>query len=409
MSSAKHSTQFPGVRYRVHKSRKHNGNKYDQYFFIRYRVNGKLKEEGIGWASAGWNATKASLMLAELKRNHLTGEGPKTLEEKRFIEDEKRKEDATKKERIERELISIASYFENKYFPESKANKVKDSWSREDSLFRLWINQVIGKMPFKDIRPFHLERIKKNMNDTGKAPRSIQYALAVVRQVFNHAFKNEMYFGDNPVRKVKMPALDNKRIRFLNHNEADALLAELKNRRRQLHDIALISLHCGLRAGEIFKLTWGDIDFTNEIISVKGKGNKTRPALMTEEVKEIFTALPSSEPYDLVFKDHNGMKIDSIPKTFKLVINNLEFNKGISDDRHKVVFHTLRHTFASWLVQNGVDLYTVQKLMGHSTISMTERYAHLAQDNLKSAVKKLEESMKRQRSAEVVEIPTQSL
>ena len=404
MSSAKHSTQFPGVRYRVHKSRKHNGNKYDQYFFIRYRVNGKLKEEGIGWASTGWNATKASLMLAELKKNHLTGEGPKTLEEKRFFEDEKRKEDATEKKRIERDLISFASYFENKYFPEAQANKVKDSWSRENSLFRLWIKPVIGKIPFNDIRPFNLERIKKNMNDAGKAPRSIQYALAVVRQVFNHAFKNEMYFGDNPVRKVKKPTLDNKRIRFLTHDEADALLAELKNRRRQLHDIALISLHCGLRAGEIFKLTWGDIDFINEIIMVKGKGNKTRPALMTEEVKQLLSTLPSSEPDDLVFKNHIGMKIDSIPKTFKLAVDNLEFNKGISDKRHKVVFHTLRHTFASWLVQNGVDLYTVQKLMGHSTISMTERYAHLAQDNLKSAVKKLEESMKRQKTAEVVDI-----
>ena len=169
MSSAKHSTQFPGVRYRVHKSRKHNGNKYDQYFFIRYRVNGKLKEEGIGWASTGWNATKASLMLAELKKNHLTGEGPKTLEEKRFFEDEKRKEDATEKKRIERDLISFASYFENKYFPEAQANKVKDSWSRENSLFRLWIKPVIGKIPFNDIRPFNLERIKKNMNDAGKA------------------------------------------------------------------------------------------------------------------------------------------------------------------------------------------------------------------------------------------------
>ena len=71
-------------------------------------------------------------------------------------------------------------------------------------------------------------------------------------------------------------------------------------------------------------------------------------------------------------------------------------------------FHSLRHTFASWLVQTGVDLYTVQKLMGHSTISMTERYAHLAPDNLKSAVKKLEDSINRERSknekAEVIDI-----
>ena len=121
-------------------------------------------------------------------------------------------------------------------------------------------------------------------------------------------------------------------------------------------------------------------------------------------VKE--STLPSSEPDDLIFKDRNDTKIVSVSNAFNRAIDELAYNKGISDGRHKVVFHTLRHTFASWLVQNGVDLYTVQKLMGHSSISMTERYAHLAQDNLKSAVRKLEESMKRQKSAEVVEIPT---
>jgi len=59
------------------------------------------------------------------------------------------------------------------------------------------------------------------------------------------------------------------------------------------------------------------------------------------------------------------------------------------------VLHTLCHTYASWLVQNGVDLYTVQKLMGHSTIAMTEKYAHLAPDNLKAAVRVLEKSLEK--------------
>ncbi|GHT93293.1 hypothetical protein FACS1894122_08290 [Alphaproteobacteria bacterium] len=68
----------------------------------------------------------------------------------------------------------------------------------------------------------------------------------------------------------------------------------------------------------------------------------------------------------------------------------LGFNNGVNDDRQKVVFHTLRHTYASWLVMSGVDLYTVQKLMWHSTIAMTERYSHLAPDHLKKAVSMFE-------------------
>jgi site-specific recombinase XerD len=84
-----------------------------------------------------------------------------------------------------------------------------------------------------------------------------------------------------------------------------------------------------------------------------------------------------------------GTKTDALSKSFARAVEALGFNTEIDDHRPKVVFHTLRHTYASWLVMSGVDLYTVQKLMGHSTMSMTERYSHLASDHLKKAVKML--------------------
>ena len=240
MASNKYSTQFPGIRYRVHKSRKHNGGNFDRYFFIRYRVNGKLREEGIGWATEGWNAKKASIILSDLKKAHLTGEGPQTLAEKRAIENERRQLEKTEKERIKKETLTFKHYFKKIYYPEAKNNKNWRSYRREESLFRLWIEPVVGRMPFKDIRPFHMEKIKKDMIDAGKAPRSIQYALAVVRQVINHAIRNEIYSGDNPATKVSRPKVDNKRLRFLTHEEADLLLDNLHKRSQQLHDMALV-------------------------------------------------------------------------------------------------------------------------------------------------------------------------
>lgn len=391
---AKLSTQFPGVRFRPHKDKRFGG-KPDKYFFIRYRSNGLLKEEGIGWASEGWNAKKASLVLSDLKKNHLTGDGPQTLAEKRALENERKELERAKHEQIKKDTLSFGNYFEKKYYLESKVNKNWRSYSREESLFRLWIEPVVGKMPFKDIRPFHLERIKKNMADDGKSPRSIQYALAVVRQVFNHAIKNEIFSGDNPACKVSRPKVDNKRVRFLTYEEADFLLKNLIGRSQQLHDMALLSLHCGLRAGEIFDLTWGCINFdSGSIMLMDTKSGKNRTVYMTRETRNMLSARGPGKPTDLVFSDRNAHKIKEISNAFNRAIDEVGFNVGIEDPRHKVYFHSLRHTYASWLVQRGVDLYTVKELMGHSTLAMTERYSHLRKENLTNAVKIFEAGLK---------------
>ena len=80
-------------------------------------------------------------------------------------------------------------------------------------------------------------------------------------------------------------------------------------------------------------------------------------------------------------------------KSFFRAVDAVGLNEGITDRRMKVVFHTLRHTFASWLVENGENLYTVKELMGHSTLTMTERYAHLGNGTLHNAVKRMEQSI----------------
>ena len=405
MAKQWHSTQFPGVRYRQHKSRKHN-NQPDRYFAIRYRVNGKPKEEGIGWSSEGWNAKKVSLMLADLKKAHLNGEGPQTLGQKRVEEQERRKAEKLENERIARETLTYAEYFDKRYYPEAQINKGWRSYQREDSLHRLWIGPIIGHMPFKDIKPFHLEKVKKRMKDAGRSPRSMQYALAVVRQVFNHAIKNGVFQGDHPVRFVKKPKVDNKRMRFLTPSEAEILLANLKSRSGQLYEMACLALHCGLRAGEIFSLTWGCIDLdAGSILLVDTKGGKNRTVYMTDLVKQILKGKTTGKPTDLVYTDRKGNKVKEISNAFGRAVNDLSLNEGIEDPRMKVIFHTLRHTYASWLVQNGVDLYTVKELMGHSTLAMTERYVHLANENLKNAVKVLESSLITSQSESANTIP----
>jgi integrase len=393
----KHKTIYPGVRFREHPSRKFNG-KQDKYFFVRYRYQGRLKEEGLGWASEGWNALKASGVLGKLKESIKLGEGPQTLAEKRRILKEKQEAELAKKEREAKENITFGHIFLNQYSSSAGNNKGERSVRREKDLFKLWISPVIGNLPLKDISAFHLERIKKNMSDARRSPRSVRYALAVIRQVFNFAKFNNLYGGETPVGKVRMPQADNKRYRYLSHEEANRLLEHLEPENPQIYEMAMISLHCGLRAGEIFSLTWGDIDFQNGTMFLKDtKGGRNRTAFMTQAVKERLKAKTLGEKDDLAFPGRGGVKISSISNTFDRAVEKLGFNTGVTDRRQKVVFHSLRHTYASWLVEGGVDLYTVKKLMGHSTIAMTERYSHLGDRALESAVKVFEKSLKKKK------------
>ncbi len=171
-------------------------------------------------------------------------------------------------------------------------------------------------------------------------------------------------------------------------------MAELKKRSSKLHEMACLALHCGLRAGEIFNLIWGCIDFdAGSILLVDTKGGKNRTVYITELVKQILASKKKGKPTDLVYTNRKGVKVKEISNAFGRAVTKLGLNEGIEDPRMKVIFHTLRHTYASWLVQNGVNLYTVKELMGHSTLAMTERYAHLANENLKNTVKVLENNL----------------
>ena len=240
-----------------------------------------------------------------------------------------------------------------------------------------------------------MERVKKNMTDAKRAPRSIQYALAVVSGVYNHAIKNEFFWGDCPACKVAKPKFDNKRTRFLTYEEGELLLKYLLGRSRQLHDMALLALHCGLRAGEIFDLKWGNVDLDHGMVMLTDtKSGKNRIVHLTQKAKQVVENLPRGNPGDFCFHGQRRQKNTGFIYAFMRAVDKLKFNDGMTDRRLKVTFHTLRHTYASWLVQQGVDLYTVKELMGHSTLAMTERYSHLRKENLTNAVKKFEDGMK---------------
>lgn len=386
-------TTFRGVRYREHETRKHGVQK-DKYFFIRYKLNGKDREEGLGWQSDGWTASKAYDQLRELKENQKVGKGPQTLAEKRAMLIKRKGDEKAAQEKAEKETVTFGQYFEKVYFPTSETGKKEDTARKWKEHFKKWIEPVIGNIPLKDVTPFAIEKIKKDVLDAGRTPRSLQYIFATIRQVWNMAKRDGLVTDDSPTKQVKIPKIDNRRVRFLSHKEAKILLNALQAKDHLTHNLALLSLHTGLRMGEMASLKWSHIDLERGIIRVMDpKGGEGRASFMTEKVKAMFEAMKRREPEDYVFTKASGERLKEMPRIFFEVVKDLGFNDGITDPRQKVVAHTLRHTFASWHVEAGTDLYTLKELMGHSVLAQTERYSHLGQNTLQNATKKLEQAI----------------
>jgi len=104
-----------------------------------------------------------------------------------------------------------------------------------------------------------------------------------------------------------------------------------------------------------------------------------------EPIRKVLEELPQGSPDQLLFVTKQGQPVQWLSKTFRKVVDILKFNDGIDDSRERVCFHTLRHTFASWAVMEGIPLYQIGKAIGHKTMVMTQRYAHLSPDSHKVA------------------------
>ena len=223
-------------------------------------------------------------LLRQYKGNVKTGSGPKSPKEKRSIEDARQAAEKAEAERQEKEAVTFKTFFEDTYLPQAKADKKERSVTREEGLFKVWISPVLGHLPMKDIAPFHLEKLKARHGRHGEqSPRSIEYALSVVRQIFNTAKRLGSFDGENPTAKVKFPKPDNGRMRFLTHKEADKLLEALKGKSADVHDMTLLSLNCGLRFGEIASLTWQDVDLDRGTLTIRDAKAGSRYAFLTEQ------------------------------------------------------------------------------------------------------------------------------
>jgi len=146
-----------------------------------------------------------------------------------------------------------------------------------------------------------------------------------------------------------------------------------------LKSIVALAVCTGMRRGEILNLKWPDVDFRRKIITIlKTKGQKKREVPVGVGISRLLLKQRKHPDNPYVFCYEDGRCIGSFKRSFKTALK----RAGIKD----FTFHDLRHTFASHLVMSGVDLKTVQEIMGHSSFTTTLRYAHLAQNHKRRAM-----------------------
>ena len=252
----------------------------------------------------------------------------------------------------------------------------------------LSFSQFISFCGNKNIEGITTLIIDKFITSTfGRTQRGAHQYYRTLKAAFNKALQWN-YISINPFTKVKFPKLSKSYPAFINEDELFMIVSNTPY--QYLKDIFITAFYTGLRLGEIINMKWSWIDFTQNYITVQcsesfqTKSKKDRIVPMSEKVRSLLTSRFKSNlhsPEEFVFYHFKGRKLhqETISKQFKDVVRKLNL-----DD--KIHFHTLRHSFASMLVQRGVSLYVVKELLGHEDLSTTQIYSHLQSQNLKDAV-----------------------
>ncbi|HEY6457344.1 MAG TPA: site-specific integrase [Steroidobacteraceae bacterium] len=273
-------------------------------------------------------------------------------------------------------------------------------------LFRTWYPEPLTAITVERIESWKARRLNQ-----GRSASTVLRDLFTLSSVLRRAVKaGEL--KDNPVRRVDKPRIDRRgKVRFLDQAEESRLREALKKRDADMQNLrtaankrhqkrhenllplrihfgdhltpaVLLSMNTGLRRGEVLKLRWSSVDFNRRLLTVEGrnaKNRQTRHVPLNEEAMNVLRR----------WREQSGgsAKVFDVATRFQTAWKKLLLRAGITHFR----WHDLRHHFASRLVQRGVPLNTVRDLLGHSSVGMSLRYAHLAPDQRREAVAKLNE------------------
>lgn len=280
----------------------------------------------------------------------------------------------------------------DRYFETILPTKQKNARNVKQHL--LWWKQEIGHCLLSEIKPSHIAQKRDELlsqNTFYKKPRSsttvVRY-IASLSHAFSIALKEWEWMDENPIRKINKPKLPQGRVRFLDESEKNRLLDACKqSNSANLYLIVVLALSTGMRKGEILALTWNDIDFEREtILLLTTKNGERRMIPLIGLPLDLLKRLNSYRQGNLVFPSPNNM---NHPLDIRSAWENAVQKANITNFK----FHDLRHTAASYLAMSNASLIEIGTLLGHKTVQMTKRYAHLSNEHILHMAQKLNKAL----------------
>ncbi|WP_419971970.1 tyrosine-type recombinase/integrase [Aliarcobacter butzleri] len=287
-----------------------------------------------------------------------------------------------------KELITLDT-LANRYFEDKKStNERKQKYNNH-------IKPLIGNKQIENITKVDIKKVVDSVLNLGRSNGTRNSVLSLISTIINHSIKHHDLKVVNPCMGVLKLKDDNKRERFLTTGEIKKLKDEVKEN-FFVNLFVEFALCTGGRLETILHIQKKDIDLVNKTVNLNNLKTKKRYTgfLQDDLIAILKDYLPSLNANDYVVtqKGLQEKKADhkQIHRRLKPILDRL-FNKGLKADdiTNRAVIHTLRHSFASHLAINGTPIFTIQKLMNHSDIKQTLRYAKLAPDSGKNDVQGL--------------------
>ena len=240
-------------------------------------------------------------------------------------------------------------------------------------------NRILASVTEKHIDEFKAKRLQEIRFVT------VNIELRTLRSAFYTAVRWKLIKA-NPFKDVRLCAIDDVVPPYFSLLDFTKVISAID--KEWFRQVLIVAVLTGMRRGELLNLRWSDIDLEKRLICVQSKGNfrtkngRRRIIPMNPHVFDVISLLSKNQG-EYVFTCEGEKILDrGLSLRFKRLVRKLKLNKAL-------YFHSLRHSFASWLVQEGVSLYDIQKLLGHSNIRVTEKYSHLVPEQLHNIVSKI--------------------